>query len=742
MSTFRVLIADDNPDDRALALRELRKEWPGAEAFEVCDAAGLDEALSGPRPQLVVTEFNLRFTDGLSILRGVRDRWPDVPVVMLTGTGSEEAAVEALKSGLDDYVLKHHISRFCASVRGVVDRRAGELEARTALARSEERFRALADASSLLIWITDTDSRVTFVNRGWLDFRGRTLEQELGYGWLEGVHPDEREAVARQSLEYERSGGPYTQRYRILNAAGEYRTLVDSGSPRFAADGTLLGYAGTSLDITDQLQAESARVEAEVLLTTALEAAPVGLGFVDRDLRYVRVNKALAEFHASSVDAHMGRKVGEILDPLELDLDDVYRRVLDTGVTVRDVDVETTVGGARRRFRASYHPVRIRGEIVGVGVVSVETTERDLLEAQLLQAQKLEAVGRLAAGLAHDFNNLLGVIDGYASLIAETLPEGDERRAQALEISRASMLGADLTRSLLVFSRQKVMAERDIDLCRLVADLARMLERLVPDDVELTIDLGDEPAVVRGDAGRLEQVIVNLVVNAVDAIRDDGRITVRVEPRGQDVVLEVEDTGVGIAEEALPLLFEPFFTTKEGGTGLGLSTAYGIVKQAGGQLHVTSTVGAGSTFSMVLPRVDRPAAELPDPVGAREPLGASGGGETILVAEDNDLLRRLVRSVLEQAGFAVIAVEDGAKALEAILEQGPPAAVVADVEMPGMGGIELAHRLEHLHPDVPVLLMSGYTAADELRYLATRDFLQKPFAPADLAARVRELLDR
>ncbi|RDI73507.1 PAS domain S-box protein [Gaiella occulta] len=742
MSTFRALIADDDPDDRMLALRELRKEWPDAEAFEVCDAAGLEEALSGPQPQLVVTDSSLRFTDGLSILRDVRARWPDVPVVMLTGTGSAEVAVEALKSGLDDYVLKHHVSRLGASVRGVVDRRARELEARTALAESEERFRALADSSSLLIWITDADNRVTFVNRGWLDFTGRTLEQELGFGWLEGVHPDERDAVARQVLEYERSGRPYALRYRILDAAGEYRTLVDSGSPRLAADGTLLGYAGTSLDITDQLRAESARVEAEVLLTTALEAAPVGLGFVDRDLRYVRVNEALAEFHGSPVDAHLGRKAGQILEPLGLDLDAVYRRVLDTGVSVHDVDIETAVAGARRRFRAGYHPVRVHDEIVGVAVVAVETTERDLLEAQLLQAQKLEAVGRLAAGLAHDFNNLLGVIDGYASLIAEALPEGDERRAQALEISRASMRGADLTRSLLVFSRQKVVAERDIDLCRLVAELARMLERLVPDDVELTIDLGDEPAVVCADAGRLEQVIVNLVVNAVDAIRAGGRISVRVRPRGQDVVLEVEDTGVGIAEEALPLLFEPFFTTKEQGTGLGLSTAYGIVKQAGGQLHVTSTVGAGSTFTVLLPRVDRPAATPLDEVAVREPLGARGGGETILVAEDNDLLRRLIRSVLEQAGFTVVTVEDGAKALEAILEHGPPAAVVADVEMPGMGGIELARRLDRLHPHVRVLLMSGYTAADEIHHLAKRDFLQKPFTPADLVARVRELLDR
>lgn len=608
----------------------------------------------------------------------------------------------------------------------------------------DERFRALADSSSLLLWISDPDSRVVFVNRAWLDFTGRPLQDELADGWLAGVHPEDRERVEAHMRDYESRGRSYTQQYRVRSATGDYRTVVDAASPMVAADGTPLGYFGTTLDITDQLHAERTRMEAEVLLTTALEAAPVGVGFVDEELRYVRVNPTLASFHHLPVEEHLGRSVDEVLETLGLDLDHVYRRVLETGTAVTGVDLRTDVEGTTRRFVASYHPVRVDGRIAGVGIVSVDVTERDQLEAQLLQSQKLEAVGRLAGGLAHDFNNLLGVIDGYAYLIADGLLSGDERRAHALEISRASRRGADLTRRLLSFSQQQVLVTTDVDLRAVVVDLSRLLERLVPSTIDLHVAAGVEPAFVRADPSRLGQVLVSLVINAVDAMSSGGRLTVLVEDSGADVRLIVSDTGTGIDEHDLPRVFEPFFTTKEHGSGLGLSTAHGVVEQLEGRIVVESVVGTGSTFTVSLPRAgsgatdDDPDHDLLGPAAWTQ----GGHGETVLVVEDSDLLRNLMRSVLERAGYAVHVADNGETAIETIQANGPPAIVVADVEMPRMGGLELSRRVESDYPGIPVLLVSGYAAEGKIDDLARREFLQKPFTPAQLTERIGALLQR
>jgi len=607
---------------------------------------------------------------------------------------------------------------------------------------SDDRFRTLADSSSLLLWISDPDSRVVFFNRSWLDFTGRTLDEELGDGWLDGVHPDDRVRVERCMRAHEQRSEPYTQQYRVLDADGEYRTVVDAASPMLAPGGTPLGYVGTTLDITEQLRAKHRSLETEVLLTTALEAAPVGVGFVDENLRYVRINPTLASFHDLPVEDHLGRTVNEVLAPLGVDLETLYRRVLESGAAVTGVDLRMEVGGVSRRFIASYHPVRIDGRIAGVGIVSVDVTEREQLEAQLLQSQKLEAVGRLAGGLAHDFNNLLAVIDGYAYLISDSLPDDDERRAHALEISRASRRGADLTRRLLSFSRQQVLLTADVDLRAVVADLARLLERLVPSTVDLRVETGVEPAFVRADTSRLGQVLVNLVINAIDAMPSGGDLAVLVEDAGADVRLSVTDTGSGIDAHSLPRLFEPFFTTKEHGSGLGLSTVHGVVEQLGGRVTVESSVGTGSTFTVSLPRASGVATgEDPDVRALATPM-QGGDGETVLVVEDSELLRNLVRSVLERAGYVVLLAADGEAAVAAMQADGPPSIVVADVEMPRMGGLELSRQVEERYPGTPVLLVSGYAADGKIDDLARREFLQKPFTPAQLTERVRALLER
>jgi nitrogen-specific signal transduction histidine kinase/CheY-like chemotaxis protein len=385
-------------------------------------------------------------------------------------------------------------------------------------------------------------------------------------------------------------------------------------------------------------------------------------------------------------------------------------------------------------------------------------TERKHLEEQFRQAQKMEAVGRLAGGVAHDFNNMLTLILGYSDLMLQTLAPASPQFTALGEIKRAAERAAALTRQLLAFSRKQVIAPRVLDVNALVANMDKMLRPLIGEDVELVTALGPGAGPVRADVGQLEQVLVNLAVNARDAMPQGGRLTIAtanveldeacarthldVRP-GPYLCLTVQDTGCGMDEEVLAHLFEPFFTTKEvgKGTGLGLSTAYAIVRQTGGHIDVTSAPGQGTTFRIYLPRATGPVE--PDPA-AGSPGEASGAAQTILVVEDEETVRALVGTVLRQHGYTVLEAADAGAALQLGAEHpGPVHLLVTDVVMPRVSGHQLAQRLQALRPGLKVLYLSGHTEDAILRAgvrEAEISFLPKPFTPEDLARKVRDVL--
>jgi PAS domain S-box-containing protein len=402
----------------------------------------------------------------------------------------------------------------------------------------------------------------------------------------------------------------------------------------------------------------------------------------------------------------------------------------------------------------------MRGEPAVGGIIAngSDVTEQIQLEAQLRQAQKMDAVGRLAGGVAHDFNNLLTVISGYSDFILAASPPGDDRRADAEEIRRAADRAAQLTQQLLAFSRKQVLHPQVLDLNAVVGEASRMLRRLIGEDIRLELQLAPDAGAVRIDAGQLQQVLMNLAVNARDAMPLGGSLAIatvpvsvtREEPAlpeplepGDYVRLAVSDTGAGMTPEVQARAFEPFFTTKEmgKGTGLGLSTVYGVVTQSRGRLRVVSAPGRGTTLEIFLPRVERP-----DAAAALAPRVAEKGGvETILLVEDDAMLRRLSESALGRAGYRVLAAADAAEALRLAREHdGEIDLVVTDVVMPGMPGPELVARLEATRPDLRVLYVSGYTDHAALRKGVSErsvSFLAKPFGLEALARRVRELLD-
>ena len=387
-----------------------------------------------------------------------------------------------------------------------------------------------------------------------------------------------------------------------------------------------------------------------------------------------------------------------------------------------------------------------------------DITERKRLEEQVRQSMKMEAIGRLAGGVAHDFNNLLCIIIGYGDLLQDRFPDGDPTRDLVGEMSAAGKRAASLTRQLLAFSRKAILEPKLLDLRVVLSDLARMLRRIIGEDVELVTEAAAGLGTVRADPSQVEQVLLNLAVNARDAMPQGG--TLRIEVRNADldersitgghavqpgryVLLAVTDTGCGMNAATLARIWEPFFTTKgEAGTGLGLATVYGIVQQSGGYLGVESQVGSGSTFSIYLPRIDAEVAPAPTPRATSMPPGT----ETILVVEDAEGVRKLMCDVLERCGYRVVRAANAVEAFQAAVGiSGAYDLLVTDVVMPGMAGPEMAARLNERYPGRKTLYLSGYTDDAVVRagiQQAEVEFLQKPFSPIAFAQKVRGVLDR
>jgi signal transduction histidine kinase/CheY-like chemotaxis protein len=382
-------------------------------------------------------------------------------------------------------------------------------------------------------------------------------------------------------------------------------------------------------------------------------------------------------------------------------------------------------------------------------------------EEQLRQSQKMEAVGRLAGGIAHDFNNLLTAITGYGDLLLRRLGEGSPQRREAQAISKAAQRATELTAQLLAFSRQQVLQPRVLDLREIVSEIGMMLERVIGEHIELVTEVAPEIGAVRADPGQVHQVLLNLAVNAHDAMPEGGKLTIAAcnvtvtsghatstagVPPGAYVMLVVKDTGCGMDEATRARMFEPFFTTKVPGkgTGLGLSTVYGIVKQSGGHITVDSAPGRGSTFHVYFPEVVGVVVE-PLRRSEEEPLESTSGTETILLVEDDDSVRDLAREVLELSGYTVCQARNGLEALS-VLEAGaePIDLMVTDLVMPQLGGRDLVQRVAPAHPELRVLYLSGYADSDAQQkglLDAGSFFLQKPFTPDALSRKVREALD-
>ncbi|HKE90050.1 MAG TPA: response regulator [Gemmatimonadales bacterium] len=629
-----------------------------------------------------------------------------------------------------------------------LSRAVGEVRA------SQELLQSVIQGMGDPVFVKGTDSRYLLINQATARLFGVTPEEVVGRG-AEALFPaDVARFVQESDVRVLREGVSMTFEETLPTQLGPRRFLV-SKAPRRDAQGTIIGLVGVARDITDLKRAD----ETIRRLSTAVGQSPAAVIITDPTGSIVYVNRKFTEITGYSSDEVVGKNPRLLKSGLTSG--EQYRQLWSTiqsGATWRGEYRNRRKNGELYWASATIAPVKDEsGTITNFVAIQEDVTETRSLEAQLRQAQKMEAVGRLAGGVAHDFNNLLTVITSYSQLLLEEMATADPRRADLEEIQRAATGAAALTRQLLAFSRQQVLEPRVLSLNDVVSAAGKMLHRLIGEDVSLQLTLAPDLGNVKADPGQIEQVIMNLAVNARDAMPDGGKLTIEtanidldasyaaqhgVVAPGPYVLVTVTDTGCGMDEPTKARLFEPFFTTKEigKGTGLGLATVYGIVKQSNGYIWVYSELGHGTSFKVYLPRVGDVAAASTE----ARPFFTNGGTETILLAEDASGVRAVAQEILNRLGYTVLVASDGHAALElAAASTDAIHLLVTDVIMPEMSGRQLADRLKHHRPDLKVLFVSGYTDDAIVRHGMLEPgiaFLQKPFTPQALARKVREVL--
>ncbi|MGP8200345.1 MAG: response regulator [Limisphaerales bacterium] len=639
-NALNILVVEDSPDDADLMLRELRHAGFDPAWKRVQEEAEFLAEIK-KMPDIILSDYALpRFT-GLRAVKLLRESGLKIPFILVSGTVGEDIAVEAMKYGATDYLLKDRVARLGSAVRRALDEQQlcrHRQRAEDELRESEEKFRQLAENINEVFWMTPPDNHeMLYISPAFEKIWGRTCDSlyESPQSWFDAIHTDDRRRVLDASRT-KQERGDYDETYRIVRPDGTLRWIRDRAFPVRDGEGKIYRIVGTAEDITERLK----------------------------------------------------------------------------------------------------------------------------MEAKFIEAQKMEVVGQLAGGVAHDFNNIIAIIMGYSDLTMEKLPPNDPMRGNLETIHHTAERAAALTRQLLVFSRNQTVQPVVLDLNDELKEITKMLQRLIGEHIIMTIVPGKRLARIKADAGYLGQLLMNLVVNARDAMPNGGKLIIETSnatldahyarthkgvAAGEYVLLSVSDTGTGMTDEVKARMFDAFFTTKPKGkgTGLGLATCQTIVQESGGHIAVDSEVGKGTTFRVYFPQVEG----LLDADARQTQAGPlPRGTETVLIVEDEPSLRHLARDILQAQGYEVLRASNGLHAMFVAREHkgSPIRLVITDVIMPQMGGKVMAEWLQTTYPDIKILFTSGYTddaIAHHGMLESGVDFLPKPYTPAALVGKVREMLD-
>jgi two-component system, cell cycle sensor histidine kinase and response regulator CckA len=636
------------------------------------------------------------------------------------------------------------------------------IKVENALRESEERFLLITDTIDEIFYIYDAEKgTATYLSPAFNRIWGYPAESALNKNepFINPVHPDDREKVMNWGP-LTRSGQPVSYEYRIVRTDGSIRHIWDRGYPIAEKDGKVTLYVGTGLDVTEWRHAEEALRESREYLNQIINSIVDPIIVKDRNHKHVLVNDAFCAFTERRREDLIGKTGFETFsEEMAQRLWNDEERVLQTGKPSLTEDVVTDVHGQARTLMTQKSPLTNEKGEKQIVFSMRDITEYKRLESQLLQSQKMEAIGSLAGGVAHDFNNLLNVINGYSELALESLDDHNPIRKDIEHIWDAGRRAASLTSQLLAFSRKQILQPVILDLNIVITQMSSILRRLIGEDIDCVTNTPRDLGMINADPAKIEQVILNLAVNARDALPQGGKLTIEtanvdfeegyirehsMAKAGAYVMLAISDNGIGMDAETQARIFEPFFTTKKKGkgTGLGLATVYGIVKQSNGFIWVYSEFGKGTTIKIYFPRVEGESAKFVIDDDAVQDLQ---GSETVLLVEDETSVRNLASRILQDRGYNIIEAADGQEALRQAKEHnGKIHLVLTDVIMPGMSGSSLVVQIEAVRPDIKALYISGYTDNAIVHHgILDSDiaFLQKPFSPNQLARKVREVLN-
>jgi PAS domain S-box-containing protein len=762
----RILLIEDDPGYGRLVREMLTAA--GGTSFQVQHVnllAAACQVLAREGADVVVLDLGLPDSGGLRTFDRVRREAPSVPIVILSHVDDEAVAIEAARRGAQDYLVKGYMDAHALgrAIRYAVERARAEAalnESRRALATLMNNLPGMAYRCKV-----NSSWTMEFVSSGCVELTGYQPDELIDdrlVSYASLIHPGDRDVgrdEVRQALRENRS---FQLSYRIRTAAGREKWVWEQGAAVRGGNGEVVALEGLIIDDSQRLRA----LQAHRLVTTAIEQGADAVVITDLQGTIQYVNPSFERI-TGYARAEIVGKNPRVLASGKHDAafyQELWAKLL-RGEVWNGRFINKRKDGSLYRQDATITPVRdATGSIVNYVCVARDVTHEVDLEEQLRQSQKMEAIGQLAGGIAHDFNNLLTAILGNSEMLLASMHAEDERRADLEEIRQAGARAAALTRQLLAFSRRQVLEPVVLDLNEVIVNVTKMIKRLLGEHVELTLDLAEGLGSVHADPGQLEHVIINLAVNARDAMPKGGKLLIEtlnadldetyvashapVVP-GPYVMIAISDNGVGMDEQTRLRVFEPFFTTKESGkgTGLGLSTVYGIVKQSSGYIWVYSEPGKGTSFKIYLPRVAREERALARETGAQRQAvrRAARGRETALLVEDDEAVRAVVRKTLESSGYTVVEAQSAAEATR-LAEQytGPIDCLITDLIMPETSGRDLAQTVAALRPEIRVLYMSGYSDNAVLRQgilSPEMEFIAKPFTQERLLSKVRHVLD-
>jgi PAS domain S-box-containing protein len=755
---LRILLAEDLASDAELEERELRRAGLTFVTQRVDTRAAFVAALAAFQPDLILSDYRMPRFDGMEALALATERSPGTPLIIVTGSAQEETAVECLKAGAVDYVLKGHLGRLAPAVRAALEQRRAAAERRkadAALQASEMRYRSLFENAGDAILVADAATgEIVNANRRALELTGRSLD-ELRAMRQSDLVPPELAGFARDGFQSIARGERAREPRIPIRHRDGHVTPVEIAAAAIQDDAGRRLLVGVFRDLSERERADAERA----LLGAALDQAVELVVITDTTGAIQYVNPAFERVTGWTRAEVMGQNPRLLKSGVQAP--EVYAdawATLAAGGVVNTHFVNKRKDGSHYEAEVVIFPVRdASGRITQyVGLQRDVTREHELAE-QLRQSQKMESLGQMTGGITHDFNNLLGVILANAALLRPQIPAGDADGTRFVDdLLEAARRASAMVRKLLAFSRRERLSLQPVDLGPALHEAAGTLRRLLPESIRIEVGTVAEGHTVSADPGAVEQILLNLATNARDAMPDGGTLAIRVEPWAPGSPQEAEpaglvagasytavvvtDSGLGMNASTASRAMEPFFTTKPRGegTGLGLAMVYGLMHQQGGHVTLASQPGAGTTVRLIF-RSGRPSvARAERPAEDEVPRGSG----TILVVEDQPMLRRAICEVLHRLGYVAIACADGVEALEALAARsGEIRLVLSDVVMPRMGGVRLYERMRERGLLTPLILMSGYAADGEEGALPPGvPLIEKPWTAETLGRQVSATL--